>query len=123
MRVLFVEDNKDALASVAAMLRFQKYDLVTAPDGPMAIEMAKLYPPDVVLLDVGLAGMDGYELARELRKQISDRTLYIAALTDYGKSDSKRQATHAGVDAHVAKSAQTVAIIQLLEQFQAKLQN
>jgi DNA-binding response OmpR family regulator len=123
MRVLFVEDNKDTLASLAAVLRFQKYDLITAPDGPIALEMAKLYLPDVVLLDIGLPGMNGYEVARALRKQISDRTLYIAAITGHGTPDDKRRATEAGIDAHLTKPAHAFVITQLLDDFEAKLRN
>ena len=70
MRVLLVEDNTQTLASLAAVLRHEQYDLLTAPDGPIALEMAKLYPPDVVLLDIGLPGMDGYTVAQELFTQV-----------------------------------------------------
>lgn len=121
MRVLLVEDNKDTLASLAAALRFEKYDVVTAPDGHVALEMAKLYPPDVVLLDIGLPGMDGYEVAKELRKQ--KPTLYIAAVTGYGAPADKQRAANAGFDAHLCKPAHPVSIIKLLEDFESKLGN
>lgn len=60
--MLVVEDNRDTLATLAAVLRYEQYDIVTAPDGVTALQMAKAYPPDVVLLDIGLPGMDGYEV-------------------------------------------------------------
>lgn len=119
MRVLLVEDNKDTLATTAAVLRFEKYDVVTAPDGRIALEMAKLYPPDVVLLDIGLPGMDGYELAQALRRQKSG-ALYIAAVTGYGRAEDKLRAAESGIDAHLTKPANPTAIIQLLKDIAAK---
>ena len=120
MRILLVEDNKDTLASLAAVLRYEQYDVVTAPDGFVAIELAKLYPPDVVLLDIGLPGMDGYAVAEALRKQEAGRTLYIAAVTGYGKDEDKRRAAEAGIDAHLTKPAHPSAIIRLLEAFESR---
>jgi CheY-like chemotaxis protein len=105
MRVLLVEDNKDTLASLVAVLRYEQYDVITAADGYVALEMAKLSPPDVVLLDIGLPGMDGYEVAKELRKQQPKRTLYIAAITGYGTPADKQRAAEAGFDAHLSKPA------------------
>jgi CheY-like chemotaxis protein len=121
MRVLLVEDNKDTLASLAAVLRYEQYDVITAADGYVALEMAKLYPPDVVLLDIGLPGMDGYEVAKELRKQKPN--LYIAAVTGYGTPADKQRATEAGFDAHLTKPAHPVSIIKLLDDFASKLKN
>jgi len=123
MRVLLVEDNTQTLASLAAVLRHEQYDLLTAPDGPMALEMAKLYPPDVVLLDIGLPGMDGYTVAQELRKQEPQRTFYIAAITGYGSAADKQRAAAAGIDVHVTKPADPAAIVRLLESFESKLQS
>lgn len=121
MRVLLVEDNRDTLATMAAVLRHEKYDLVTAPDGYVALEMAKLYPPDVVLLDIGLPGMDGYELARALRAQASGSPLCIAAVTGYGKPEDKQRALEAGIDAHLTKPASPAAVLKILKGFRSKL--
>ncbi|HEX6319570.1 MAG TPA: response regulator [Burkholderiales bacterium] len=121
MRVLVVEDNKDTLATIAAVLRFERYDVVTARNGVVALEMAKRYPPDVALLDIGLPGMDGYELAKALRRQRPEHApLYIAAVTGYTKPEDKQRAVEAGFDAHLAKPAHPAAIIRLLEQFKSK---
>ena len=121
MRVLLVEDNKDTIATLAAVLRYEQYDVMTAHDGQIALEMAKLQPPDVVLLDIGLPGMDGYELAQALRKQDPERTLYIAAVTGYGKAEDKERAVRAGIDAHVTKPAHPLTIIKLLDDFESRL--
>jgi CheY-like chemotaxis protein len=123
MRVLVVEDNKDTLATLAAVLRYEQYDIVTAPDGRMALEMAKAYPPDVVLLDIGLPGMDGYEVAKALRKLMPQPgSLYIAAVTGYGKPEDKKRATEAGINAHLTKPADPREIVRLLKGVEAKRQ-
>ena len=123
MRVLLVEDNKDTLASLAAVLRYEQYDVVTATDGLLALEMAKAYPPDIVLLDICLPGIDGYEVARALRKQDPTRPLYIAAITGYDKAEDKSRAFEAGFDAHLTKPAHPFAVIRLLEDFESKLKD
>lgn len=120
MRVLLVEDNKDTLATIAAVLRYEGYEVVTAPDGYVALDLAKLEPPDVALLDIGLPGMDGYELARALRRQAMGRRLYMAAITGYDTPDDKKRAIAAGFDAHLTKPAHPFTIIQLLEDFESK---
>lgn len=120
--MLLVEDNTDALATLAAVLRYEQYDVVTAPDGHVALEMAKLYPPDVVLLDIGLPGMDGYQVARALRQQSSGRKLYIAAVTGYGTPADKQRAAEAGIDAHLTKPAHPFNVITILQDFESKLQ-
>lgn len=121
MRVLLVEDNKDTLATMAAVLRFERYEVATAADGRVALEMAKLEPPDVVLLDIGLPGMDGYKVAQALRQQSSGRKLYIAAISGYGTVADKERAADAGIDAHLTKPAPPSAIIELLHSFRSKL--
>jgi two-component system OmpR family response regulator len=119
VRVLLVEDHGDTLATTAAMLRFAKYEVMTAPNGAIALEMAKAMPPDVVLLDIGLPGMDGYRVARALREQHRGRKLYIAAVTGYGTAADKQRAAEAGIDAHLTKPAHPAAIVQLLEKVQS----
>ena len=121
MRVLLVEDNKDTLATMAAVLRYEEYEVMTAPDGHVALEMAKLEPPDVVLLDIGLPGMDGYKLAVALREQMRDRKVYIAAVTGYGMPADKERAAAAGIQAHLTKPSPPSAVIKLLEEFASRL--
>ncbi|HEY9530725.1 MAG TPA: response regulator [Burkholderiales bacterium] len=122
MRVLLVEDNKDMLTTTAAILRFEKYEVVTALDGHVALEVAKLEPPDVVLLDIGLPKMDGYKLAQALRQLATGRKLYIGAITGYGTDSDKKRAAESGIDAHLVKPVHPLAIIQLLADFVSRLQ-
>ena len=123
MRVLVVEDNRDTLATLAAVLRYERYDVMTARDGVVALEMAKRFPPDVALLDIGLPGMDGYEVARALRRQQPEpQSLYIAAVTGYGKPEDKKRAIEAGIDAHLTKPADPREIVRLLKGVESKRQ-
>ena len=121
MRVLMVEDNKDTLATMAAVLRYERYDLVTAMDGPSALEIAKVFLPEVVLLDIGLPGLDGYRVARALRAQDPRRKLFIAAITGYGTAADKQHAAEAGIDAHLTKPADPTEVLRLLEEFRSRL--
>lgn len=116
-----MEDNKDTLATIAAVLRYEQYEVMTAGDGRVALEMAKLEPPDVVLLDIGLPGMDGYEVARALRQQATGRKLYIAAITGYGSEGDKKRAAASGIDVHLTKPAHPFSIIKVLEDFESRL--
>lgn len=114
MRVLLVEDNKDTLATMAAVLRFESYDIVTATDAVAGLEIAKVYQPEVVLLDIGLPGLNGYELAQALRKQNPNRKLHIAAVTAYNSPEDKTRAAAAGIDTHLPKPAKPDTILRLL---------
>ena len=115
MRVLLVEGDKETLATLAAALRYEKYEVMTAPDGRIALAMAAAQPPDVVVLDLELPDMDGYQLARELRKQAPQRPLFIAAITGQRTAADKKRAADAGIDAHLTKPAAAASIIELLK--------
>lgn len=121
MRVLIVEDNRDTLTSLAALLRYERFDVMTAPNGPVALEMARQFPPDAALVDIGLPGMDGYQVAKALRRQRPEpSSLFIAAVTGYGKDEDKQLAVEAGIDAHVTKPADPVEIVRLLKEAESK---
>jgi CheY-like chemotaxis protein len=107
---------------IAAILRFEDYEVMTAADGYAALEIAKVQPPDVALVDIGLPRMNGFELARLLRQQLAGRELYIAAVTGYGTEADKERAAAAGFDAHLTKPAHPFTIIQILEDFESRLQ-
>lgn len=117
--MLVIEDNKDTLSTIAQLLRFEKYEVATAMDGPTGLEMAKRFQPDVVLLDIGLPGMDGYQIAKELRKRASKQP-FIAAITGYATESDKERAREAGIDVHLAKPADPSAILDLLEDLKKK---
>jgi PAS domain S-box-containing protein len=101
-RVLVVDDNPDAAETLAELLKMVGHDVVVAHDGPSALALAKADPPDVVLCDIGLPGMDGYELARQLRAGGAHR-LRLVAVSGYAQPEDVARAIEAGFDAHVAK--------------------
>ncbi len=102
-RVLLVEDNVDAAAMLYELLVLLGYRVHVAHDGPSALELADQHRPDVVLLDIGLPGMDGYEVAQQLRKDARNQGLLIVALTGYGQESDRRRSREAGFDHHLVK--------------------
>jgi len=101
-RVLVVDDNDDAAEMLELMLHAE-YDTTVANDGPSALALAERLTPDVVILDIGLPGMSGYDVARELRKRPSPRRLELIALTGWGSHEDKQKAMDAGFDLHLTK--------------------
>jgi PAS domain S-box-containing protein len=102
-RVLVVDDNHDAAQSLAMMLRVMGHDTQTAFDGLEAIQAAGTFRPDVVLLDIGLPRMDGYEVARQIRRRDWGKTMLLVALTGWGQDEDKERAKAAGFDHHLTK--------------------
>lgn len=102
-RVLVVDDNVDAAESITAILRWSGYDARCVYDGPSALEAALDYKPHVVVLDIGLPGLDGYEVARRLRAQPQFAHTPIVALTGYGQQSDRERSREAGFDAHLIK--------------------
>jgi signal transduction histidine kinase/CheY-like chemotaxis protein len=113
-RVLVVDDNVDAADSLAMVLRVGGYDARTAHDGLAALQMAEGFRPEVVLLDIGLPKMDGYEVARRLRERVGSENVFLVAITGYGQEGDRRRAEEAGFDAHLVKPADPTALHRLL---------
>ena len=102
-RILVVDDNHDSAESMAILLRLWGHHVEVAHDGPEALEAAAAQQPDLAFLDIGLPGMDGYRLARELRAWAGDAGLTLIALTGLGREGDRRRAMEAGFDRHVTK--------------------
>jgi signal transduction histidine kinase len=102
-RVLVVDDNVDAADLLSHALEGLGYETRTAYDGPSALEAAAAFDPDIALLDIGLPAMDGYELARRLRGQLTAKPLALIALTGYGRDSDRTQTRDAGFDYHMVK--------------------
>jgi PAS domain S-box-containing protein len=115
-RVLIVDDNRDAADSLSALLGLLGADVRVARDGPDALEAVKLFDPSVVLLDIGMPGMNGYEVARRIRGDTppAARRPTIVALTGWGQPDDLRRAKEAGFDHHLIKPADIVALQGIL---------
>jgi PAS domain S-box-containing protein len=102
-RVLIIEDNADAAESLQGVLELQGHAVFVAHDGVAGLELAREVQPDIVLCDIGLPGMDGYEVARALRSDERLRTMRVVALSGYAQPEDLRRAAQAGFDAHLAK--------------------
>jgi PAS domain S-box-containing protein len=102
-RVLIVDDNRDAAESLALLLQFSGYDVQTANDGLSAVRAMDDYRPAVVLLDIGMPGMDGYEVARRVRTRPDFSDVVLVALTGWGQDADRRRSTEAGFDRHLVK--------------------
>ncbi|MDB5946875.1 MAG: hypothetical protein JWQ33_1901 [Ramlibacter sp.] len=113
MTVLVVDDNSDNAESLAEVLRMMGAHAMVAKDGAEAIEIAARTAPALVLLDIGLPGMDGYETARRLRSQ-STAPMRLVALTGYGSTDDRERSRAAGFDAHFVKPIAPETMEQLL---------
>jgi CheY-like chemotaxis protein len=102
-RVLIVEDNVDAAESMVMLLELLGLRVRAVGDGVAALEAARANPPDVMLIDIGLPGMDGYELAQHLRREEKLRDITLVALTGYGQEEDRQRALAAGFDYHLVK--------------------
>lgn len=114
-RVLIVDDNADALESMAALLRLRNHDVDTARNGDEALGIAERHPPDIAILDIGLPGQDGYQLARVLRGRTAMTGATLVALTGYGQPEDVARATAAGFDHHLVKPADPERIAAIVE--------
>jgi CheY-like chemotaxis protein len=101
--VLVVDDVPDTAQGLARLLRRQGHTVEIATDGPHACECAHSFIPEVVLLDIGMPGMDGYEVAQHLRHDKASAHSFIVALTGYGQEEDRRRALSSGFDEHLVK--------------------
>jgi len=112
--ILVVEDNIDAADTLRALLELNGHRVDTANDGPSGLERALATQPEVVLLDVGLPGMDGYEVARRIRAAQAIRRPLLVAITGYGAPEDRQRAADAGFDAHITKPVEYSTLATLL---------
>jgi CheY-like chemotaxis protein len=113
-RVLAVDDNVDVVESLALLLGMQGHDVRTAHDGLNALEQAEAFRPEVIILDIGLPGMDGYEVARRLRERVASQGVLLVALTGYGRDEDRRRSLAAGFDRHLVKPVDPTDLRDLL---------
>ena len=113
-RVLVVEDSADARVGVQLLLEQSGHVVETAVDGPDGLAKLAQFHPDIALIDVGLPGMDGYELARAARSRPEMRDIRLVAITGYGQAKDRQKALDAGFDLHLAKPVDPIALQDLL---------
>ena len=114
LRVLVVDDNADTVETLAMLLNVSGYDVRTAFDGPTALEAALAYRPDAVLLDIGLPGLDGFEVARTMRQLPVLEHIVLVAMTGYGQETDRQRSQEAGFDHHLVKPARLEQLQLLL---------
>jgi PAS domain S-box-containing protein len=113
-RILIVEDHKDAANSLRILLEVLGHEVRVAYTGPAGVEAAREWRPDVVLCDIGLPGLDGYGVARELRLNPTTARTRLLALTGYSQDEDKRRSREAGFDYHLVKPADPDELRKLL---------
>jgi CheY-like chemotaxis protein/nitrogen-specific signal transduction histidine kinase len=115
-RVLLVEDNPDARETTAELLRVAGYEVAEAADGEAALRAVQDRTPDVVVMDIGLPGMSGHEVAREFRQMPLLRSAKLIALSGYGQARDKAESAAAGFDTHLVKPVDPDALVGAIEQ-------
>ena len=114
-RIVLIDDNRDAAESLAMLLRLKGHEVHIAYDGPTGVELALKTLPDCVLVDIGLPGIDGHEVAKRLRPQHEDGMLLVA-LTGYGQSGDRIKSEQAGFDHHLVKPVAQSVLEDLLRE-------
>ncbi len=120
LRVLVVDDNVDSAGSLALLLEEAGHEVRMAHDGPTALEAALDYRPNVVLLDIGLPGLNGYEVAKRLRQQPVFQNMVIVAITGYGQEADRQRSLDAGFNHHLVKPADFGKVQEILATVSAK---
>jgi PAS domain S-box-containing protein len=115
-RILVVDDNRDAAETLVRFLRLEGHQVELAFDGPSACEAAAALTPDIVLLDIGLPGLNGYEVARRLRGEASTSSATIVAVSGYGQDADRRKSEAAGFDHHLVKPVDLRKLSALITQ-------
>ena len=113
-RILVVDDNADAADSLGMLLQVRGDDLRVAYDGLEALQLAGDFDPEVVLLDIGMPKISGYDVARRLRESRGD-TVFIIAISGWGQEDDRERARESGFDHHFTKPVDVEALLKLID--------
>lgn len=113
-RILVADDNADGASSLAMMLRMLGHETETVGDGVEAVSMAATFRPGVILMDIGMPKLNGYDACRRIRAEEWGKRIVIVAQTGWGQSEDKRAAADAGFDAHVVKPVDPAALMRML---------
>jgi two-component system, OmpR family, response regulator len=119
MRVLVVEDDASAAETLAELLRAEGHEVDLAVDGPAAVEAVVTRPPDVVILDIGLPGLDGWQVARLVHDQPAEKRPLLVAVTGRGEERDRLSSERAGIDLHLTKPFDPVQLRRLLTRFRS----
>jgi CheY-like chemotaxis protein len=119
LRVLVIDNCEDATATLGMLLQMYGYEVEIAADGPSACRAVQASPPDVVLLDIGLPKMNGWEVAKQIRELCGWKRPLIVAITGYGMDADRVRSDQAGIDLHLVKPVDPEQLKNLLSRFQS----
>ena len=114
-RVLLVDDNVDAVESMEILLQAFGYEVSTAVHPELALAQLDAFAPAAAVIDIGLPGMDGYQLAAEIRRRLGGKPMRLIAFTGYGGADDIARAAQAGFDAHLVKPVDIERLLAVLD--------
>jgi CheY-like chemotaxis protein len=121
LRILIAEDVKDCADALAVLLRMYGHEVMISPDGIAAVQFAQTQQPDVLLLDIGLPKLNGYEVAKTMRKLNWRKRPLIVAVTGYGQEEHLRLSREAGIDHHLTKPLDPEQLRSILDDLQKKV--
>jgi DNA-binding response OmpR family regulator len=117
MRVLVVEDHVDTAEAVSMLLTLAGHDVEVVSSGEAAVAAAQVHSPDVVLLDLGLPGMDGWQVARHVQEQPAEKRPLLVAVSGRASEEDQRRSAEAGIDLHLVKPVDPAQLQHLLARF------
>ncbi len=115
LRILVIDDNVDTVLGFSLLLKATGHDVRTAHDGLNIIQLTDEFHPDVIMLDIGLPGLNGYEVAKKIREQPAGKDIVLIALTGYGQDSDRQSSIDAGFDHHLVKPARFEQLVQILD--------
>jgi len=113
-KILVVDDNHDSALSMAMMLQIMGHDTRTAHDGESAVSTAETFLPEVVLLDIGLPKLNGYEVAQRIREKDWGQSMFLIAVTGWGQDEDRQRSSEVGLNLHMVKPVEPAALEKLL---------
>jgi CheY-like chemotaxis protein len=113
-RILVVDDNHDSALSLAMMLSIMGHETRTAHDGESAVSTAESFLPEVVLLDIGLPKLNGYEVAQRIRENDWGQSMFLIAVTGWGQEEDRQRSSEVGLNVHMVKPVEPAALERLL---------
>ena len=117
-RILVVDDNRISAVSMAKLLQMTGNETYTAHDGVAAVEATTTFHPEVVLLDIGLPKLNGYEAARKIREQPWGKNIVLVAVTGWGQDEDRQKSRDAGFNGHIVKPVELTSLMKLLTELQ-----
>src|SRR5215213_636334 len=119
-RILVVDDNHDSALSLAMMLSIMGHETRTAHDGESAVDTAESFLPEVVLLDIGLPKLNGYEVAQRIREQPWGVSMFLIAVTGWGQEEDRQRSSEVGLNVHMVKPVEPAALERLLAELPSR---